>query len=35
LFLQEKVIHGVAISAGMVAIPIWVLVHIKEYQGGE
>nr|CAI5819536.1 unnamed protein product [Callosobruchus analis]CAI5867873.1 unnamed protein product [Callosobruchus analis] len=29
----EKVVHGVAIAVGIMAIPAWVLYHIKSYRG--
>eukprot|EP00092_Neocalanus_flemingeri_P105806 GFUD01135676.1.p1 GENE.GFUD01135676.1~~GFUD01135676.1.p1 ORF type:complete len:109 (-),score=12.71 GFUD01135676.1:15-341(-) len=28
----EKVIHGVVITAGVLAGPMWILLHIKDYQ---
>lgn len=31
----EKVAHGLFIVAGMTAIPIWVLVNIKNYRKSE
>ncbi|CAH1101103.1 unnamed protein product [Psylliodes chrysocephalus] len=29
----EKLIHALALSAGILAIPGWVLVNIKHYRG--
>lgn len=29
----EKVVHGVIIAGGCLAIPAWVLVNIKNYRG--
>ncbi|KAJ8948096.1 hypothetical protein NQ318_008448 [Aromia moschata] len=31
----EKAIHGVVIAVGMMAIPAWVLVNIKNYRAHE
>uniref|UniRef100_U5EGA8 Putative cytochrome c oxidase subunit viii n=1 Tax=Corethrella appendiculata TaxID=1370023 RepID=U5EGA8_9DIPT len=31
----EKVAHGIVIASCLVAYPIWVLGHIKEYKGGK
>ncbi|CAH1959470.1 unnamed protein product [Acanthoscelides obtectus] len=29
----EKVIHGIAITVGIMAVPAWVLLHIRSYRG--
>ncbi|VEN48951.1 unnamed protein product [Callosobruchus maculatus] len=29
----EKMVHGVAIATGVLAIPAWVLFHIRSYRG--
>ena len=29
----EKFVHGVALFGGVMAIPAWILVHIKDYRG--
>lgn len=31
--LAEKVAHGVVLTAGIFAVPTWILVHVKEYRG--
>ncbi|XP_076038021.1 cytochrome c oxidase subunit 8 [Oratosquilla oratoria] len=33
--LFEKMAHGFFMSVGIMAIPAWVLVHIKDYRGRE
>ncbi|XP_062556132.1 uncharacterized protein LOC134220955 [Armigeres subalbatus] len=32
--LGEKVIHGLAIFGGVLAYPVWVLAHMREYRTG-
>ncbi|CAH1162931.1 unnamed protein product [Phaedon cochleariae] len=29
----EQVVHGVALTVGILAVPMWVLVNIKHYRG--
>lgn len=31
----EKLVHGLIISVGMLTIPVWVLVNIKNYRSTE
>lgn len=33
LFSQEKLATGIFMACGMMAIPAWVMLHIKEYKG--
>lgn len=35
LHLQEMLVTGVVMTCGMLAIPAWVMAHIKEYKGQE
>ncbi|ETN60358.1 hypothetical protein AND_008035 [Anopheles darlingi] len=32
--LGEKVVHGLAIFGGVLAYPVWVVSHVREYKGG-
>uniref|UniRef100_A0A182W375 Cytochrome c oxidase polypeptide VIII n=1 Tax=Anopheles minimus TaxID=112268 RepID=A0A182W375_9DIPT len=32
--LAEKTAHGLAIFFGVIAYPIWVVSHVREYKGG-
>uniref|UniRef100_A0A182YQE9 Uncharacterized protein n=1 Tax=Anopheles stephensi TaxID=30069 RepID=A0A182YQE9_ANOST len=32
--LVEKAAHGLAIFGGVIAYPIWVIAHVREYKGG-
>ncbi|XP_052869256.1 uncharacterized protein LOC128274945 [Anopheles cruzii] len=31
--LGEKVVHGLAIFGGVLAYPVWVVTHVREYKG--
>uniref|UniRef100_A0A1Q3FMB2 Protein with signal anchor n=1 Tax=Culex tarsalis TaxID=7177 RepID=A0A1Q3FMB2_CULTA len=31
--LGEKLVHGVVIFCGVLAYPVWVVSHMKEYKG--